>query len=158
MKTKVYFLTIILLALSSIAAIQIAEECDALALKTELKKELQPNYKYDSAKTTRFSYKTKEQRKEIEIPLFMGEKYRFLFNTSGLTQNIKIEIYNKPFDHKKRELLYKLEPKKGQHIYTFEPEKSRKMYVTYTIPKVDEPTLVKDCLVLIIGYQLKVKL
>lgn len=158
MKTKLYFLTIILLALSSIAAIQIAEECDALALKTELKKELQPNYKYDSAKTTRFSYKTKEQRKEIEIPLFMGEKYRFLFNTSGLTQDIKIEIYNKPFDHKKRELLYKLEPKKGQHIYTFEPEKSRKMYVTYTIPKVDEPALVKDCLVLVIGYQLKVKL
>lgn len=158
MKTKLYFFSIILLALSSIAAIQIVEEFDALALKTELKKELQPDYKYDSAKTTRFSYKTKEQQKEIEIPLFMGEKYRFIFNTSGLTQNIKIEIYNKPFDNKKRELLYKLEPKAGKHIYTFEPEKSRKMYVTYTIPKVDEPTLVKDCLVLVIGYQLKVKL
>tara|TARA_R110001592_G_scaffold145676_3_gene369272 strand:+ start:3339 stop:3605 length:267 start_codon:yes stop_codon:yes gene_type:complete len=88
----------------------------------------------------------------------MGEKYRFMFNTSGLTRDIKIEIYNKPFDHKKRELLYKLEPKIGQHIYTFEPEKSRKMYVTYSIPKVEEPTLIKDCLVLVIGYQMKIKL
>ena len=158
MKTKLYIFSIILLALSSIAAIQITEECDALALKTELKKELQPDYKYDSSKTTRFSYKTKEQRKEIETPLFMGEKYRFMFNTSGLTRDIKIEIYNKPFDHKKRELLYKLEPKAGKYIYTFEPEKSRKMYVTYSIPKVEDPTLIKDCLVLGIGYQMKIKL
>lgn len=158
MKTKLYIQFITVFAIFSISAIQNTEECDALALKSDLKEELKPNYKYDSAKTTRFSYKTKEQRKEIEIPLFIGEKYRFLFNTSGLTQNIKIEIYNKPFDHKKRELLYKLEPKKGKHIYTFEPEKSRKMYVIYTIPKVEEPTLVKDCLVLVIGYQLKVKL
>ena len=66
----------------------------------------------------------------------MGEKYRFMFNTSGLTRDTKI----------------------GQHIYTFEPEKSRKMYVTYSIPKVEEPTLIKDCLVLVIGYQMKIKL
>ncbi len=158
MKLKIYFLSISILAIFSIAAIQITEECDALALKTELKTALQPDYKYDSAKTTRFSYKTKEQTKEIEIPLFMGEKYRFMFNTSGLTRDIKIEIYNKPFDNKKRELLYKLEPKTGKHIYTFEPDKSRKMYVSYTIPKVEEPILLKDCLVLVIGYQMKIKL
>lgn len=158
MKLKIYFLSIISLAIFSIAAIQVTEEFDALALKTELKTALQPDYKYDSAKTTRFSYKTKEQTKEIEIPLFMGEKYRFMFNTSGLTRNIKIEIYNKPLDNKKRELLYKLEPKSDQHIYAFEPQKSRKMYVSYTIPEVEEPTIVKDCLVLVIGYQMKIKL
>lgn len=153
---KISLFTISLFIL--LTAFQITEECDALVLKTELKEKLKPNYKYDSAKTTRFSYKTKEQTKEIEIPLFMGEKYEFLFNTSGLTNKVKIEIYNKPFDHKKRELLYKLEPKKGNHIYSFEPQKSRKLYVTYTIPKVEEPTLTKDCLIMVIGYQLKINL
>ncbi len=159
MKFKVQLLSILsFIAILSISATQIAEVCDALALKTELKTKLKPKYKYDSSKTTRFIYKTKDQVKEIEIPLFMGEKYRFMFNTAGLTDNIKIEIYNKPIDHKKRELLYSLEQKEDQHIYMFEPEKSRKVYVTYSIPKVAEPTIEKDCLVLVVGYQLKIKL
>ena len=159
MNSKLYFLSILtLVAFISVSTIQVAEECDALALKTELKEELKPKYKYDSSKTTRFNYKTKDQTKEIEIPLFMGEKYRFLFNTSGVTGDIKIEIYNKPVGHKKRQLLYKLDQKDDQHIYIFEPEKSRKLYVTYSIPKVVEPTIIKDCLVMVVGYQLKIKL
>lgn len=30
------------------ASIQVSEECDAMALKSVKKKELKPNYKYDS--------------------------------------------------------------------------------------------------------------
>ncbi len=143
----------------SFAAIQIAEECDSMALKKELKAKLKPEFKYDSSKTTRFYYKTKNQQKEIEIPLYRGEKYRFLFNTAGITkERVKVSIYNKPFDNKKRELLYELKPEEGKHIYTFEPEKSRKMYVNYSIPKVDETTEMRDCLVLVVGYKLKITL
>lgn len=140
-------------------AFQIVEECDTMALKKELKAKLKPDYKYDSSKTTKFYYKTKPQQKEIEIPLYRGEKYRFLFNLSGLSRSdVKVQIFNKPFGHKKRELLYDLKPEVGKRIYTFEPEKSRKMYISYTIPNVDEATEFKDCLVFVLGYKLKINL
>lgn len=79
-----------------------------------------------------------------------------MFNTEGLTSDsVKIEIFSKPLGHKKRKLLYTLDKKEGQNIYTFEPQKSRKMYINYTIPKVDVATTTKDCLVLVIGYKMK---
>ena len=152
---KLYSVLLVLLVVTT-ASIQVSEECDAMALKSVLKKELKPNYKYDSSKTTRFYYKTKNQLKEIEVPLYMGEKYRFMFNTEGLTSDsVKIEIFSKPLGHKKRKLLYTLDKKEGENIYTFEPQKSRKMYINYTIPKVDVATTTKDCLVLVIGYKMK---
>jgi hypothetical protein len=156
MKAKI--LSLLFVPFLCVAAIQVTEECDATALKAELKKELKPNYKYDSSKTTRFYYKTKPQMKEIEIPLYMGEKYKFMFNTAGLTKDIEIGLYSKPTGHKKRKLLYKLERKEGQHIYSFEPSKSRKMYLSYSIPKVEEATLTKDCIIFVVGYQLKIEI
>lgn len=149
-----YTLVLVLLFIN-IAAIQVTEECDASALKNILKEKLKPQYKYDSSKTTRFYYKTKPQQKEIEIPLYLGEKYRFLFNTEGLNGDVKIEIYSKPFGHKKRKLLYSLEQKEGQQIYTYEPQKSRKMYINYTIPKVEKTTTVRECIILVVGYKMK---
>ncbi len=136
--------------------IQVAEQCDAMALKSVLKKELKPDFKYDSSKTTRFNYKTKAQLKEVEVPLYMGEKYRFLFNTDGLTNDsVKVEIFSKPLGHKKRKLLYSLNKKSDKSVYLYEPQKSRKLYINYSIPKVNEATITKDCLVLVIGYKMK---
>lgn len=147
---------IILIALTVIltAATQIPEECDSRALKAELKLKLKPDFKYDSSKTSRFTYKSKEQVKEIEVPLYMGEKYRFLFNTAGLKREVKVEIYNKPRGHKKRKLIYEIVPTEGEYIYIFEPEKSRKMYITYTTAAVEEDDL-RGCLVFLVGYRAK---
>ena len=159
---KIKYLSIILIiGIFSTAAIQISEECDATALKKELKRELRPDYKYDSSKTSRFTYKNKTQLKEIEVPLFAGEKYRFLFNTSGLPQDIKVEIYNKPKDHKKRKLLYSLEQKEGIYIYAYEPSKSRKMYINYTIPvsassAATAEDAMRGCMIFVLGYKLAV--
>lgn len=146
---------ILLVLTVSLFAFQIAQECDATALKKELKRELRPDFKYDSSKTSRFTYKAKVQGKEIEVPLFMGEKYRFLFNTAGVPEDIKIEIYNKKLGHKKRKLLYSLDKKEGQHIYSFEPKKSRRMYINYTIPEISEEEL-SGCMIFVLGYRLAV--
>ncbi len=154
MQYKSAFITSLIIVFLSLCAFQI-QECDVVALKSVLKKELKPDFKYDSAKTSRFTYKTKKQMKEIEIPLFMGEKYKFLFNTEGLSEMINVEIYNKPIGHKKRVLLYKLDFKEGQNIYSFEPEKSRKMYLSYTIPKVEEANISKGCILMVLGYKMK---
>jgi len=147
-----HILLLLILSVISIAAIQVTEECDATALKKELKQKLKPDFKYDSSKTTRFTYKNKEQTKEIEIPLYMGEKYRFAFNTAGLAEGIEIGVYSKPTGHRKRELIYKLEKKEGQHLYSFDPEKSKKMYITYTIPAVEEEAL-RGCVIFLLGYK-----
>ncbi len=155
MKTKLLYiiaLPLVLLATSNSFA-QSNEDCDATALKGELKPMLKPEYKYDSSKTTRFTYKTKSQTKEIEVPLFIGEKYRFLFNTAGLPENIKVEIYSKPHDNNKRKLLYSLEQEEGKSVYSFEPTKSRKMYINYTIPESTEEEL-RGCMVFLLGYKL----
>ena len=157
-KTILYIalLSIIIITTSTIVE-ENNVECDATALKLELKKKLKPDYKYDSSKTSRFTYKNKVQVKEFEVPLFMGEKYRFLFNSAGLPKNIKIEIFNKKIGNKKRKLLYTVDNKKTkQHIYIFEPEKSRKMFVNYTIPAaVEEESIIKGCVIFLVGYKFK---
>ena len=156
MKIKISYIVLFLaVGLISTATVQISEECDATELKKELKRELRPDYKYDSSKTSRFTYKTKIQTKEIEVPLFMGEQYRFLFNTAGLSLGVKVEIFTKPVGHKKRKLLYSLEQKENQHIYLFEPQKSRKMYINYTIPESAEIEL-RGCMMFVLGYRLAV--
>jgi len=156
MKTKLSYISLfIFVAFISTAAIQITEVCDATLLKKDLKRELRPDYKYDSSKTSRFTYKTKVQAKEIEVPLFMGEKYRFLFNIAGVPEDVKVEIYNKKLGHKKRKLLYSLDKKEGQDIYSFEPTKSRKMYINYTIPESSEVEL-KGCMIFVLGYKIAV--
>jgi hypothetical protein len=154
MKKNLIYIALVAIVFTTTAAFQVSEECDSRALKGELKKELKPDYKYDSSKTSRFTYKNKKQLKEIEVPVYMGEKYRFLFNTAGLPKDIKIEVYNKPVGHKKRKLLYTLEKKEGKHIYSFNPDKSRKMYVNYTIPAVEETEL-RGCIIFLLGYKMK---
>lgn len=154
MKTAYLILSILIIFVTSVA-FQVSEDCDITALKKELKRELRPEYKYDSSKSSRLTYKAKTQVKEIEVPLFMGEKYRFLFNTAGLPKDVKVEIYSKKIGNKKRKLLYKIEPKSDQHIYVFEPIKSRKMYINYTIPETTEEGL-NGCLIFVLGYKLAV--
>ena len=154
MKNKISYLILTLaIGFISTAAVQIATECDITSLKKELKKELKPNFKYDSSKTTRFTYKTKTQSKEMEVPLFMGEKYRFLFNTKCLPVDVKVEIYSKPKGHKKRKILYTLDKIEGQDVYTYEPEKSRKMYINYSIPKTEDEEL-RGAMVFVLGYRI----
>jgi len=147
-KVTAYLLIVLTFTLVSF---QTEQNCDDTALKEELKPGLNPDYKYDSSKTSKFTYNKKAQGREIEVPLFMGEDYIFLFNTNGLPKDIKIEIYSEKIGHKKRKLLYNLEQKYSQNIYSFKPTKSRKMYVNYTIPEVEEE--LTGCMVFILGYQ-----
>ncbi len=136
----------------TLVSFQANDGCDPKALKAELKPGLQPAYKYDSSKTSKFIYTKNAQGREIEVPLFMGEDYIFLFNTNGLPEGIKIEIYSEKIGHKKRKLLYNLDHKESKNIYAFKPKKSRKMYVNYTIPGVEEEGL-RGCMVFVVGYQ-----
>ena len=150
------FIYVVLIALGviSTAAIEFSENCDSRALKAELKVKLEPNFKYDSSTISRFVYQNKKQVKEIEIPLYIADKYQFSFNTDGLPKDVKIEIYDKKVGEEKRKRVYLLEQKDAQHVYTFELKRMKKAYINYTISATDEEDL-RGCAVFLLGYKMK---
>lgn len=136
------------------AAIQTTEVCDSKALKDQAKAALDP-FKYDSGKLTRINYKKKEQLKEIEVPVFFGEKYRMVFNTTGITRNVKVSVFNKDKESKNRKELFSFNSTPGgQNIHMYEPAgRASKYYVDYGVPIVNDSLPQPECMVLMVGYK-----
>lgn len=137
------------------AAIQVSSLCNSSEIKSELKRALIPEYRYDSASITPFKASSEFQGKKIEVPLFSGEKYRFVFNTKGASKNFQIYVSDKKDGLKSGKFLFALKEvrEEGKDIYVFEPEKSQKLYITYIVPPAVEG--VEDfCAAFMIGYKL----
>ena len=79
--------------------------CNAKELKEKASALLEP-YKYDSSELTRIIYKDKQTVKEVEVPLFIGEKYRIVFELEALPKQVEVQIYNKDKESKNRKLLF----------------------------------------------------
>jgi len=79
--------------------------CNSKDLKDKAKKQLDP-FNYDNFELTRINFRNKETFKEIEIPLFIGEKYRVVFEMEALPKQVMVEIYNRERENKKRKLLF----------------------------------------------------
>lgn len=126
--------------------------CDTRALKEKAKKSLDP-YKYDVAKVTRVVYKDMPSSKEIEVPLFIGEKYRLLFNTEALPRKIVVNLYNRDKDNKRRKLLFSSKDQEGDKSeFTFDYSFATKIFLDYEIPAGD--SVVKGgCMVFMMGYK-----
>ncbi|MBL4667707.1 MAG: hypothetical protein HRT73_11175 [Flavobacteriales bacterium] len=153
MKKGTIFLLLAVIGFVGVA-FQTTELCNVKLLKSELKKELNPDYKYDASNVTRFTYSSKFQGKEIEVPLFDGQKYRFAFNINGADKNFQIYISYEKAGDKNRKNIFALKDirKEGQDIYVFEPKDSKKVYITYIIPPSVESTN-SSCVAFILGYQ-----
>ncbi|HEU4719323.1 MAG TPA: hypothetical protein VFU15_15875 [Bacteroidia bacterium] len=135
------------------AAIQTAETCDQNALKAKAKAALDP-FKYDSGKVTRIYYRKKAQVKEIEVPVFVGEKYRFVFNSEAVTRDVTITVYNKDKDSKNRKALFTMKALDGNRVQTFDPDGARMhFFVDYDIPATNDSLPPADCLVMMLGYK-----
>ena len=133
---------------------EMMDYCTSNVTKKKAKEALAP-YKYDGSKTTRIVFKYTEQRKEVEIPLYFGERYRMVFNREGTPQPVKISVYNKSYTQKNRELLWTSENEPDSETqFVYEPKRARKMYVNYEIPSTND-TLKKGCVVLLLGYAIK---
>lgn len=137
----------------STAAIE-SGNCDSKTVRSELKHELVPDYRYDSSNITEFTTSSEFQGKKIEIPLFKTEKYRFVFNTEGTDKNFQIYVSNKK-DTKSGKILFALKDvkKEGQNVYTFDVEGVDKLYVTYVVPPSLEQ-INSFCVAFMIGYKL----
>jgi hypothetical protein len=117
-------------------------------------------YRYDGSKTTHFSYKEYDYRKEVEIGTVQDSEYRLSFNSNGIKYDqIKVEIYDKPSKYNSRVLLYEKEGVGGneftvetapmiERLKEVKREKGvdeeiivrmrlKKLYISYIIPAID---------------------
>jgi len=125
--------------------------CDPKVLKEKAKNMLDP-YKYDSSELTRIMYKKKESVKEVEVPLFIGEKYRFCFNMDAVPKTVEVQIYNKDKESKNRKLLFSSKDQGDKREFQFEITKARHVFVDYVIPPVETGSYA-GCAVFAIGYK-----
>lgn len=111
-------------------------------------------YFYASSKISSINYTYKTSVKEVEVPLFKGEKYRMVFNRQDLPKNVEVEIYDKSRESDGRTLLYSSKTEgNGSTILTYEPKKAKNLFINYVIPPAqgsDET----GCMVFVLGYQL----
>ncbi len=148
-KIAIAFFTIV--SVISMSSAVIDTDCDTKTLKKEGISELNPFY-YSASKVTVIDYNYKATRKEIEVPLFKGEKYKMVFNKNGLPKDVVVEIFEKDKTHSSRKAVFTSEGNSAE-ILSYSPEKSRNLFIRYTIPKADG-LKESGCLVFILGYQL----
>jgi hypothetical protein len=125
--------------------------CNSKELKEKAKLALEP-YKYDSSELTRILYKAKETVKEVEVPLFIGEKYRMVFELEALPKQVEIQIYNKDKDSKNRKLLFSSKDMGDKKEFQFEISKVRHVYVDYIVPPTEAGSY-SGCAVFMVGYK-----
>lgn len=150
---KTFFLSSLLLVALLFGFQQQAADCDQKTLKNRCKVLLTP-YKYDSAKMTRLAAQKKAQKIEVEVPVFVGEKYRLVFNMAQAPKGVVINIYNKDKEAKKRDLLFSTrDSSKTDMEFIFDAPRVRKMYVDYDVPVDSLNTKAKGCAVFMVGYK-----
>jgi hypothetical protein len=109
---------------------------------------------YASSKITNIDYTYRTSVKELQVPLFKGEKYRMVFNRQDLPKNVEVEIYDKSWKEDNRNLLYSSkEIDQKTDILTFEPKRSKDLYINYIVPPA-EGSKETGCIVFVLGYEL----
>ena len=126
--------------------------CNAKALKEKAEDLLDP-FKYDSSELTKIIYKKQESVKEVEVPLFIGEKYKVVFVTEALPKAVEIQIYNKDKESKSRKLLFSSKDAgSDKKDISFEVSMSRHIFIDYVVPPVETGSY-SGCVVFAVGYK-----
>jgi hypothetical protein len=72
------------------------------------------------------------------VPLFIGEKYRIVFELEALPKQVEVQIYNKDKESKNRKLLFSSKDIGEKKEFSFEVSKVRHVYVDYIVPPTEE--------------------
>ncbi len=146
-------IAILIFAAILTVSFQTGNMCDTKKLKETAKKELEP-YKYDLSKLTRITYKKTSQLKETEVRLFIGEKYRLIFNTEALPKTVVISLYNRDKESSKRKLLFTTKDAPAdKKIFSFEYSWANKIFVDYEIPADSSAQELTGCAFFMLGYK-----
>lgn len=125
-------------------------------LQKRCKKDLKP-FSYYAFKITKITFTGESQFKEVEVPLFHSANYRFVFNTEGLSQDVKIEIYDKPANVETRKKIYT--GTSHEKHFVFDPPKSathNRIYINYIIPassNTNKNEIDKGCVIFYSGFK-----
>ena len=118
---------------------QTPDTVDKNSLTASSRKKMEP-YKYDSQKFTRINFTKKSQQLEVEVPVFVGEKYRLVFNTTAMPENpsIGINVYTKSKEQGKREAIFSNKDiPAGTKELVFDAPRLRKLFIDYDVPATD---------------------
>ena len=138
---------------------QAYEHCDVKELKDTCKNYLDRPFRYDASNVILIQFKKKPQVKEVELPMFLGETYRLIFNTYALPPGVQIDVYNKNQDHTDRKAMFSCNSSDTKKIYLYTPEHFHtKLYIDYTIPashdkSADDSPDIMGCGVVVVGYK-----
>lgn len=153
---KTFFISFIgLLFTYAFTPIQTADNVDKNALTTSCRKKMEP-YKYDSQKFTRINYTKKVQQLEVEVPVFVGEKYRVVFNLTAMPNNapIGINIYTKSKESGKREPIFSnKDVPADQKELVFDAPRLRKLFIDYDVPADSADQKLSGYIVFMVGYK-----
>jgi hypothetical protein len=151
---KIFFSGLLgLIFVYGFTTIQATDNCDKKTLTNSCKKKMEP-FKYDSQKFTKIMYQKKAQQLEIEVPVFIGEKYRLVFNTSSLPKPVMVNVYTKDKESKKREAIYSSKDlKAGENEMVFDVPRVRKLYIDYDVPADSTTQKLSGCVVMMVGYK-----
>lgn len=147
---------ILLITLPALFAFQgdINDLCDEKAAKQEALKML-GEYSYSTSKTSSFFFINNEQIREIEVNLFEGEDYRFVFNNQYLPENVEVRVYDKSKENKYRKMLFTSKDQPSERMFIYEPSwKYRDIYINYIVPASENEKITKGCAVFVLGYKL----
>lgn len=123
---------------------QIAKSCKPL---------LKP-YLFDDYAISDLEFKLKPHKELVEFTVFGGQKYKLLFCTSGFTENVVINIYDKKNTASKpvNPVFSSGEKPSDKSSYEFTPKKTTTYYIEYDVPAA-KGMVNQGCMVMFIGYQ-----
>ena len=125
-------------------------------VKKRCKRDLKP-FSYYAFKITKITFTSESQFKEVEVPLFHSANYRFVFNTEGLSQDVKVEIYDKPSSSENRKKIYS--GTTHERHFVFDPPKSsthNRIYINYIVPasnNTNRNVIDKGCVIFYSGFK-----
>jgi hypothetical protein len=127
---------------------------DKNKLTADCKAKMEP-YKYDSQKLTKINFTENSQLLEIEVPVFIGEKYRIVFNTNALIPNkININIYTKSKKSSKREAIFTTNgAASNTGEFVFDVPRVRKLFIDYEVPADASTSKESGYILMMVGYK-----
>ena len=108
---------------------------------------------YDAFVTNEIVFDSKDKKIELEFTAFAGEKYKLVFCTSGFTDSLKLNIYDKSSKVKKRNKVYDNQNGIENLFWSFIPPKTGTFYIEYDVPATLDGATRKGCMVMLIGYE-----
>jgi hypothetical protein len=153
------FTFVFLVVMGFTALGQAYEHCDVKELKDTCKNYIDKPFRYDASNIILIQYKKKQQVKEVELPMFIGETYKLIFNTYALPPGIQIDVYSKSQEAEGRKSVFSCNSSDTRKVYVYNTEHwHTKLFIDYTIPAnknqtTDDSPDVAGCGVVVVGYK-----